>query len=148
MPLTLRIHSEPLSLCQLAPDASVPADIIAHPMTGFFRTHDEVTLWCPTSLAPKNAKTESGFIALEFIGPFEFALTGILTQIANPLAAAGVSIVPLSSFSTDYILIKADQQQAAIEAIQKAGHTLIGATESQPLVIPAKAGIQQRASAR
>lgn len=97
MPLTLRIYGEELSLCRLALDAQAPADILKNPFTYFFRTRDEATLICPTALAPKNVKTEGGFIAIEFVGPFEFALTGILTQVANPLAAAGVSIVALST---------------------------------------------------
>jgi len=71
---------------------------------------------------PPNAKAEHGFVPFELVGPFEFSLTGILTQIANPLAAAGVSIVPLSTFNTDYVLIKADQRQKATEALHQAGH--------------------------
>jgi uncharacterized protein len=113
-----------MSLCKLPPDAAAPADILAKPFTYFFRTHDEATLICPTALAPKNVKTESGFISIEFVGPFEFALTGILTQVANPLAAAGVSIIALSTFNTDYILIKADKREAAIAAIKQAGHII------------------------
>lgn len=78
---------------------------------------------CPAALTPKNtAKVESGFIALELVGPFAFDQTGILIQVTAPLAAAGVSIVSLSSFNTDYVLIKADQWEAAIAALKKAGH--------------------------
>jgi hypothetical protein len=79
-------------------------------------------LFAPSALVPQNTKVEHGFIPFELVGPFEFGLTGILTQVANPLAAAGVSIVPLLTFNTDYVLIKADQQTKAVEALRQAGH--------------------------
>lgn len=127
MPLTLRFHNQLLTMCQLPIGAPVPVDILTRPMTAFFRTHDETTLLCSSALAPKNAKSESGFIAIELVGPFAFNATGILTQIANPLAAANIAIVPFSTFNTGYILIKTDRRQTAIEALKNAGHTIIEA---------------------
>jgi hypothetical protein len=122
MSLHVRLHETALSICQLPQGSKAPVDILEHPFAAFFRTHDEVTLVCPTDLVPQNAKAEHGFIPFELIGPFEFGLTGILTQVANPLAAAGVSIVPLSTFNTDYVLIKGDQRQKAIATLRQAGH--------------------------
>ncbi|MGE3623663.1 MAG: ACT domain-containing protein [Bdellovibrionales bacterium] len=127
MGLTLRVYEEPISLCQLPSDVAAPASILTQPFTYFFRTRDEATLICPTALVPENVKTEHGFLAIEFVGPFDFALTGILTQVANPLADAGVSIVALSTFTTDYILIKAAHCDTALTAIRRAGHTVLEA---------------------
>ena len=125
MPLNIRFHDEALSICQLALDAPAPVEILRYPFTAFFRTKDEVTLICPTAMVPKNAKVESGFIPFEIVGPFEFDVIGILAQVANPLAAAGVSIVPLSTFNTDYVLIKADRRQTAVNTLSKAGHNVL-----------------------
>ncbi len=124
MPLPLRIHDEELSVCQLAPDAAIPSAILTRPFTAFVRTRDETTLICPTAAAPKEAKTESGWIALEMIGQYDFALMGMLTQVIAPLEAVGVSILALSTFNTDYVLIKAEKRTAAIAALQMAGHTI------------------------
>jgi len=74
---------------------------------------------------PKNAKSESSFIPLELVGPFAFNLTGILTQVTNLLAGAGMSIVALSSFNTDYVLIKAAQRAKTEEGLRKAGHIIL-----------------------
>jgi len=115
-----------LSVCQMESAVVVPAEILVHHFTAFLRTADEVTLICPTELAPGNTKKEPGWIALELVGPFEFALTGILIQVAGPLAAVGIAIYALSTFNTDYVLIKADKREMAIEALQKAGHSFIG----------------------
>jgi hypothetical protein len=123
MSLHVCFHSTALSICQLPQGSKAPVDILEHPFAAFFRTHDEVTLVCPTDLVPQNVRAEHGFIPFELVGPFEFGLTGILTQVANPLAAAGVSIVPLSTFNTDYALIKAEQRENPIEALRRAGHT-------------------------
>ena len=124
MPLTLRIHGEELSLCKLPLNARVPAAILAQPFSAFIRTHNEATLICLSTQVPDNAKAESGFIALEIIGPFDFGQSGILAQIAEPLAEAEVAIFPLLTFDTDYILIKASKRTAAVAALQKAGHVI------------------------
>src|SRR5947208_1793846 len=111
MSLTLRFYSDALSICSLDPVGTAPADILAHSLTYFMRTADEATLICPTKLVPANVlKAEAGWIAIEFVGPFAFTETGILAQVANPLAAAGVAIIVLSTFGTDYVLIKADKR--------------------------------------
>ncbi len=125
MPLTLRFHPEHLALCKLASTAPVPSDILAHPLTCFFRTRKEATLICPSALAPQDVESEPGWIALEFVGAFDFALTGILTQVATPLAEVGISIFALSSFTTDYVLIKSENRDAAIAALRQAGHSFI-----------------------
>src|ERR1700722_10992270 len=111
MPLTLRIHDEAISTCLLEPSTPAPVDILAHPLTCFMRTREETTLICPTSLVPPHVKTESGFIAIEIVGPFGFGETGILAQVANPLATATVSITALVTFASDYVLIKAEQRK-------------------------------------
>lgn len=125
MALTLRFHDTVLSVCKLAPDAAVPADILTKPFSAFLRVPKETTLICPVDAAPKNSTCETGWLALELVGPFDFALTGILTQVSVPLAAAGISIFALSTFDTDYVLIKADKREAAKAALMDAGHSFI-----------------------
>jgi hypothetical protein len=122
MSLHVRFHDTALSVCLHPQGSKAPVDILERRFAAFFRTNDEVTIVCPTELVPSNAKSEHGFVPSELIGPFEFGFTGILTQVAYPLAAAGVSIVPLSTFNTDYVLIKADRRQKAMEALRQAGH--------------------------
>jgi hypothetical protein len=124
MPLEVRFHDTALSICQLPQGSDAPTGILRHPFSAFFRTHDEVTLICPTGLVPHGVKAEHGFIPFGLLGSFDFGLTGILTQVANPLAGAGVSIVALSTFDTDYVLIKAEQRTKAIDALRRAGHTV------------------------
>jgi hypothetical protein len=124
MLLVVRVYDVGLSVCRLLAEAEAPVGVLRHPFSAFFRTRDEVTLVCPTDLVPGDVQAEHGFIPFGLVGPFPFELTGILTQVANPLADAGVSIVALSTFDTDYVLIKAAQRAQAIDALRRAGHSV------------------------
>ena len=51
-------------------------------------------------------------------------LVGILAAIADPLAAAGLSIFAISTFETDYVLVKARDLEAAVKVLRQAGHQI------------------------
>jgi hypothetical protein len=64
--------------------------------------------------------------AIRLQGPFPFEMTGVLAAILNPLAASEIGIFALSTFDTDYILVKADRLLAAECALNQAGHEKTG----------------------
>jgi hypothetical protein len=59
-------------------------------------------------------------------GPLQFSLTGVLAALAVPLAEREVSIFALSTFDTDYLLVKSDQLETAAAALREAGHEVAG----------------------
>jgi hypothetical protein len=65
-------------------------------------------------------------MALKLEGPFPFTLTGVLSSFLVPLAENKIPIVAVSTFDTDYVLIKLDNLEAAVDALKKAGHQQIG----------------------
>jgi len=69
-------------------------------------------------------KIEHGWIAFKVEGPLDFSLVGILSKLATTLAEAGVSIFAISTFDTDYILVKEAQRSEAIRALSHAGHSV------------------------
>ena len=73
-------------------------------------------------------------------GPLDFSLTGILSAIAGPLAAAGVALFAVSTFDTDYILVKADRYPDAVAALTSAGHTVETDTETDAEVSAMRRG--------
>jgi hypothetical protein len=89
------------------------------------RTDDELSVVCPESAVPSGVHSELGWAILKLQGPFPFAQLGVLASFASPLAAAGISIFSVSTFDTDYILIKATQVTTACEALTTAGHELV-----------------------
>jgi hypothetical protein len=56
------------------------------------------------------------------VGPLDFSLTGILVSVARPLAEAGVSIFAISTYETDYVLVKEQSVESAIRTLSTAGH--------------------------
>ncbi|BBO88821.1 hypothetical protein DSCOOX_20010 [Desulfosarcina ovata subsp. ovata] len=77
---------------------------------------------CRATDVPEDVRAERGWRALVIDGPLDFALTGILAQIAHPLADAGIPIFALSTFDTDYVLVKDSDLKRAINALGEAGH--------------------------
>jgi uncharacterized protein len=118
MPLKFRRLPASFAVCRLAPDAAVPASIAnATPsFTSITRTDEELSIVCPVHYAPKSAKCESPWTCFQLEGPFPFALTGVLASFLDPLARSGVPIFAISTFDTDYILVKSEHADAALEA--------------------------------
>ena len=88
------------------------------------RTSDELSVVCPAAAVPSGTKCDNGWRAFQVAGPLDFSLTGILLSVAEPLAAAGVSIFAVSTYDTDYVLVKADLLEKAMQSLSAAGHTV------------------------
>jgi len=111
------------AVCQV--ESLSPAYLSA-PFTFFARTDEEISLVCPSEYAPANAlKTEPGWRAFRVKGPLDFSLVGILSGIAGCLARQRISIFAVSTFETDYILVKANRLPDALEALKEAGYEVM-----------------------
>ena len=98
------------------------------PADGFVsvtRTAGEISVVCEERLVPAGILKETGFRALEFEGPFPFGLTGILDSVLHPLAQAWIGIFAMSTYDTDYVLVKAEDLGKALTALRESGHTFI-----------------------
>jgi DNA invertase Pin-like site-specific DNA recombinase len=89
-------------------------------------TPNKLVAECPESLVPAGSRSEGGWALLKILGPFPFERVGVLASVASPLAAAGVSIFAISTFDTDYVLVKATSLALACEVLVAAGHELVG----------------------
>jgi hypothetical protein len=69
-------------------------------------TNEELSIVCPLSSIPESIEYEKPWNAIKMIGPLDFGLTGILSSLIVPLAENGISIFAISTYDTDYILIK------------------------------------------
>jgi hypothetical protein len=122
MSLTLRLTGLTLSVCKLGamPDMDVG---------GFFSltcTDKEISLVCETARTPKNAvRRENGYCAFEVLGPLDLSLIGIAAGITTALAKSRVSVFAVSTFDTDYILVKEAKVEQAIDALVGAGYTVV-----------------------
>jgi len=123
MSVTLRLMDMDLSVCKLS-DAR-----FADTGGGFFTlsvTGREVSFVCETSRAPAAAlQSEKGFRAFEVMGQLDFSLTGIIAGITSALSKARVGVFVVSTFDTDYILVRDKKLEAAIDALVGAGYSVV-----------------------
>jgi len=85
---------------------------------------EETSVVCDSSVVPPDVEVEAGWRAIKVLGPLDFGLTGILLSIAQPLADAGISIFALSTYDTDYVLVKESALLQALDALSSAGHRI------------------------
>jgi len=125
--MRLKFRQLPVSfaICRLPSHAPIPECISSAPFASATRTADELSVVCPTDRAPGNANCEGPWTCFKLRGPFPFSQTGVLASFIAPLAAHGVPIFAISTFDTDYILVKEESAALALKALQAAGHELI-----------------------
>lgn len=88
-------------------------------------TDEEISLVCLTKDVPnRTLKREDGWIAFRIQGELDFSLVGILAKIATLLANQQISIFAISTFNTDYVLVREAQWPQAIECLHSAGYIM------------------------
>ena len=122
------VQPEPLSICRLPADSPIPAWATQRAFFSVTRTDDELSVVCTSIQVPSGVKAHDGWRALKLVGPFDLLLVGILLGVAAPLAAAGVTVFPIATYDTDYLLVRHDQLDAAVAALRGAGHEISGET--------------------
>jgi uncharacterized protein len=124
--LTLEVLAGHYAIHRLPPNSSIPDWALTVPgFSSITRTTDELSIVCETqTLELENVKQDSGWACLKLIGPFAFDLTGILTSVLNPLRDAEIGIFAISTFDTDYVLVKLEHLERAVTTLENAGHTI------------------------
>ena len=123
--LTLDVLPGEVAVARVDPATAVPAWAHDGTFCALVRTAKELTIVCPAAAVPANVRREGPFRVLAVRGVLDFALTGILASLTQPLADAGISIFALSTFDTDVLLVRAGDLDAAARTLTGAGH-LIG----------------------
>lgn len=121
---TLSVLRQTLAVCRLDPEAPTPGWAGEAGWFSITRTADELSVVAPEDRVPEGVRAERGWRALRVAGPLDFSLTGVLSSLAGPLADAGVSVFALSTFDTDYLLVRERQLELAVTTLTRAGHTV------------------------
>jgi hypothetical protein len=121
--IKLRLSEMPgrFAICKLAPDDEIPPETLKSDFYSITRTHEELSI----VRREENMMVETGWRCIKLLGPFAFDLTGILLSVAKPLAEADIGIFAISTFDTDYVLVKEANFQKAKSALISAGHTFL-----------------------
>ena len=110
------------AVCRLDAAATVPAWASQGGVFSVTRTAEELSVVCATSHVPADVRHESGWACLKLEGPFPFDETGVLASFIQPLSDSGVPIFAVSTFDTDYVLVKEAWLQKALDVLREAGH--------------------------
>jgi hypothetical protein len=125
--LTLWWMPERYAVCRLAPNAPLPAPSTpagTEALWSVTRTAEEVSLVLPEQEVQPGWQAETDWRCFKVQGPIDFGMTGVLAAIAGPLAEAGVSLFVVSTYDTDYVLVREADADRAGAALRAAGHTL------------------------
>lgn len=121
--MRIRVLPGEYSVCKVE---RVPAEALEAEFCFVGKTDGELSLVCETALAPaETLAREDGWSLMGIVGELDFGLTGILARIATTLAEAGVPIFAVSTYDTDYLLVKATDLPAARTALAAAGYELV-----------------------
>lgn len=127
--LKFSVRPGTFAICRLPAKAALPA-WAGKAFTSVTRTADELSIVCeerrlPADLDGAEFQLERGWVLLKLHGPFPLDAIGVLASIARPLAEAAISLFAVSTFDTDYVLVKRIHAKQAIAALTLAGHKLV-----------------------
>lgn len=125
-PIAFRLVPGEWAIARLPAAAPLPAwALLPGAFVAFVRTPEELSIVAPAASVPADlSSVETGWSLLQLQGPFAFSETGILASFATPLAGAGIALFAVSTFNTDYLLLKTATLPTALNALAAAGHRL------------------------
>jgi hypothetical protein len=109
---------------RLPAQAAVPEAVLASPFYAIMRTADELSVVAPVTVEVPAERTDAGWACFKVEAVLDLSLVGILAELAAVLASSQVAIFALSSFNTDYLLVKGEQAGAATQALAAAGYRI------------------------
>jgi hypothetical protein len=116
----------PYVIVRLPPQVPVPDWAKKGDFTSITRTTDELSIVCPADNVPKAVDPSPRWICLMLEGPFPFSQTGVLLSFIEPLSNNRVPIFAISTYDTDYVLVQEEYAGVMQQALNKAGHELVG----------------------
>ena len=120
--LKLKILNNEYAMHQLPPDGKIPKDVFKADFYSVTRTDDELSIIAPAKIPIKSNKVETDYSCMQLIGEFEVSITGVWASITTTLADAGIAVLTVTTYNTDYFLVKTSQLKKAVAAFKKNGY--------------------------
>lgn len=124
--MKLYVLDDLYAIVRLEPDAPLPGWARGGPFWSITRSESELSVVCRQDDVPADASAERGWCAFEVAGPLDFSLTGVVSSLVGPLADEGVPLFVVSTFETDYLLVREHDLQRSVETLTSAGHSVDG----------------------
>jgi len=123
--LTMKLLNQKFGVCSLDKNELIPKWAKNGDFYSITKTLDELSIVCSQDFIPSNIKCEKDWKALKIEGPLDFSLIGILSSISTILAQVGISIFAISTYDTDYILVKEKDITNVINALANEKYEII-----------------------
>ena len=120
--LVLSVLSETFTIHKLSPDVSIPEEILKSIYYSVSKTENELSLVCSEVIEVQSLQSSKGWKCIKVAGPLDFNLTGILAGISDILTKENISIFAISTFDTDYILVRTQDLSSATTKLRLAGY--------------------------
>lgn len=117
--MKLKILDNKLKVIKLKPNETVPEIVYKQEFYSITKTDEELSIVVNEDVNILSNVVEYNWKAIKIVGTLDFSLIGILSKISNILAQAEISIYALSTYNTDYILVKADKLEKAIKVLEQ-----------------------------
>ena len=121
MPLHLMAHPEDVVVTRVPAGEQPEWDWRRGPFASLTATADETSIVTLADAVPPGLPVQGPFRVVEVAGPLEFGMWGVMAEILAPLVDAHISVLAMSTFDTDWILVRTDEVTAAGEAWRRAG---------------------------
>jgi hypothetical protein len=112
-------------IVKLGPARPVPAWAMEPSFCSVTRTETELTIVCPEKAIPADVEYEGSWQCIRVEGAFDFQTVGVIAPLSGVLARNGISIYVISSYVTDYILIRRQYIEKAVRALEREGHVFL-----------------------
>ena len=122
--LTLTLLPEMFGICRFRPSEEIPEWAMEAGFVSITRTSRELSIVCPERHIPSGVTSSRRWRAMSVKGALDFTEVGILASLAQPLKEARVPIFVISTFDTDYLLVRERHLKTAIEALSGVGHRI------------------------
>jgi hypothetical protein len=120
--ISLSVLPERLAICQRSPDEPIPEFIARSQFFSITRTDEEISLVLPEETVPADWKAEKGWRCFKVLGSLNLNVTGILASLTSCLADAGVSTLAISTYNTDYLLVREGDLEKAQKLMVASGY--------------------------
>ena len=112
------------AVCRLESGAPVPGWALTGPFVSLTRTADELSVICPESAVPAGVVAAPGWRCLKLEGPFDFSVIGLVASFSSVLAGAGISLMVVCTYDTDYLLVRSPDLDRAIATLEAGGYRI------------------------
>ena len=120
--LVLSVLFETFTIHKLSPDTSIPEEILKSNYYSVSKTDNELSLVCSEVIEVQSLQSSKGWKCIKVKGPLDLNLTGILAGISDILTRGNISIFAISTFDTDYILVRTHDFSSATTKLSQAGY--------------------------